>query len=102
MSTSRVKVRCPKCRTILQFDPGGRLERREVELRRREQELQQRDERLRVLEAEHVSTVRLIRNCLHPDRHPEQADRYTRALQAFNAMLEAPRSQSIFDDEIPF
>jgi len=84
------------------------LDQREAAVAARESELLRREEALRLRESEQQNDVRLIRGCLHPDRHPEQADRYNRALQAFNRLLEPPPAASgtegswDFDDNIPF
>jgi hypothetical protein len=100
-----IRVRCPHCRNTLQFT-SKKLDEREANVSAREAEVQRREDALRLREAEHANDVRLIRGCLHPDRHPEQADRYNRALQAFNRFLEQPTEASRvrfdFDDDIPF
>jgi hypothetical protein len=111
MSTARAQIRCPKCRTDVGFDMSRSryILRRESEFRVRETELQAREQRLRVRETEHEGDVRLIKNCLHPDKHPDQAERYTRAWQAFERLLaSATRPESVapaaadFSDDIPF
>jgi hypothetical protein len=96
---------CKKCRTPYQFDARNLkyVRQREVELQALEQSLRDREQRLSVREAEHESGVRLIKNCLHPDKHPEQIDRYTRALQAFEQLLASARKpDDMFDPDIPF
>lgn len=100
-----IRVTCPHCRQLLQFT-SKRLDQREAAVSSREAELRQREQALQLREAEHQNDVRLIRGCLHPDRHPDQADRYNRALQAFNRLIEraaeSTRVRFDFDDDIPF
>lgn len=101
-----VRITCPKCRTAIQFDARRSrfVQHRERELHALAQTLETREQLLRVREAEHANDVRLVRSCLHPDRHPEEAGRYTRAWQAFERMHVAaikPAAES-FDDDIPF
>lgn len=103
----RVKFACPKCRTVIQFDASKirYLQQRESELAWQEQNLREREQRLLVREAEHETDVRLIRSCLHPDRHPQQADRYTRAWQAFERLLASsakPADNPYINDDLPF
>jgi hypothetical protein len=111
MSTARARITCPHCRREVGFDMGRSryIQQRESEFRVRESALQEREQRLRVREAEHESDVRLIKNCLHPDKHPYQAERYTRAWQAFERLLaSATRPEPTspggtdFSDDIPF
>jgi len=101
-----VRITCPKCRTAIQFDARKSrfVQQRERELDALEKTLRTREQLLRVREAAYANDVRLVRSCLHPDRHPEEAGRYTRAWQAFerlhvSATKPAPEP---FDDEIPF
>src|SRR5882672_2507327 len=86
---SRVMFKCPKCQTDVRFDASKLryVRHRESELQAWEQRLRDLERRLAVRKAEHESDVRLIRGCLHPDKHPENADRYTRAWQAFERLL---------------
>jgi hypothetical protein len=62
------------------------------------------EQRLYVRKADHEKGVRLIRNCLHPDKHPEQAERCTRAWQAFERLLAPAKKPApeAWDDDIPF
>jgi hypothetical protein len=101
-----VRITCPKCRTAIQFDARKSrfVQQRERELDALAQTLRAREQLLRVREAEYASDVRLVRSCLHPDRHPEEAGRYTRAWQAFERLhvsATKPVPEPV-DDEIPF
>jgi uncharacterized protein (DUF3084 family) len=84
------------------------MRQREAELLARENQVREREQRLQVREAEHEADVRLIKSCLHPDKHPDQAERYTRAWQAFERLLASgakPAASSfddVFNDDIPF
>jgi len=84
------------------------IRHRETELLALENQLRQREQHLKMLEAEHEADVRLIKSCLHPDKHPQQAERYTRAWQAFERLLASgtkPTANSfddMFNDDIPF
>lgn len=102
-----IRVRCPHCKNTHTLNiTSKQLDEREAAAASWEAELRRREEALRLRESEHQNDVRLIRGCLHPDRHPEQADRYNRALQAFNRLLEQPveasRVRFDFDNDIPF
>lgn len=100
-----VRIRCPGCQRTFKFTiKSSALDQREAAVSQREAELAEREKALRVREAEHESDVRLIQSCLHPDRHPEQADRYTRAWQAFDRLLasSAKPADPYIDDELPF
>jgi len=103
---SRVVLKCPKCRTDIRFDARTLryVQQRESELTSWEQRLRDRESRLDLREAEHEKDVRLIRGCLHPDKHPEQVDRYARAWQAFDRLLTsaARARRDEFSDDIPF
>ena len=103
----RVRFQCSKCRTVTQFDARGLkyVQHRESELQAWEQRLRDLERRLSVRNAEIDSDVRLIRSCLHPDKHPEQADRYTKAWQALERLLASatkPEHVDAFDPDIPF
>jgi hypothetical protein len=97
-----VRITCPKCRTAIQFDARRSrfVQQRERELDALAQTLRAREQLLRVRDAAYANDVRLVRSCLHPDRHPEEGGRYTRAWQAFER-LRVPAPEP-FDDEIPF
>jgi hypothetical protein len=101
-----VRISCPKCRTAIQFDASQSrfVQQRERELHALSQTLKAREQLLSVREAEHANDVRLVRSCLHPDRHPEEADRYTRAWQAFERLHVSAIKPTLepFDDDIPF
>lgn len=71
---SPIRVRCPHCKKPLQFT-SKQLDERKANVSAREAEMQRREEALRLREAEHANDVRLIRGCLHPDRHPEPQPR---------------------------
>ena len=91
----------------MQFDARNLkyVRHREGELQAWEQRLRDLERRLNVRKAEHESDVRLIRSCLHPDKHAEQADRYTKAWQAFDRLLASaakPKPAEAFDDDVPF
>jgi hypothetical protein len=111
MSNARARIACPHCRHEVTFDMSRSryIQQRETEFRGRESQLQEREQRLRVREAEHESDVRLIKNCLHPDKHPDQSERYTRAWQALERLLASatkqdldPFSDTVFNDDLPF
>lgn len=101
-----IRVECPGCGRKTKYTiKSSALDQREAAVARREAELAQREQRLQVREAEHKHDVRLIKSCLHPDKHPEQAERYTRAWQAFERLLAPgakPAYSDDFDDDIPF
>ena|SRR5258708_39339101 len=104
---SRVIFKCPKCQTDVRFDARKLkyVQHRESELQAWEQRLRDLERRLGVRKTEHEADVRLIRSCLHPDKHLGQADRYTRAWQAFERLLASatkPEPADAFDDDIPF
>ena len=96
------RIRCPKCNTVAIYALTA-LERREAAVALRENQLREREQLLTVRESEHEKDVKLIRNCLHPDRHPDKAERYTKALLAFDRLLESSaQSASEFNDDMPF
>lgn len=80
------------------------IRHREAELFALENQLREREQHLKVREADHEADVRLVKSCLHPDKHPEQAERYTRAWQAFERILTsgAQPAADQFNDDIPF
>ena len=107
MSTARAKINCPHCHHDVSFDMSRShyIRQRAGEFRTRESQLHARERNLRVREDEHVADVRLIKSCLHPDKQPEQTDRYTKAWQAFERLLASatkPEPVDAFDDNIPF
>ena len=107
MSTARAKINCPHCRKDVAFDMSRSryIQERESEFRKRESHLLHREKRLHMREDEHTVDVRLIKSCLHPDKHPEHTDRYTKAWQAFERLLASarkPEAANAFDDDIPF
>lgn len=98
-------VRCPHCKNKHRLNVTSKqLDEREAAVSSREAELRRLEEALQARECEHQNDVRLIRGCLHPDRHPEDPERYNRAMQAFNRLLEQPVKTSAdgFTDDIPF
>jgi hypothetical protein len=103
---SHAIFKCPKCQTDVRFDARKLkyVQHRESELQAWEQRLRDLERRLGVRKTEHQGDVRLIRSCLHPDKHPEQAARYTRAWQAFERLLTSATKPNTdaFDDDIPF
>jgi hypothetical protein len=107
MSNARANIKCPHCRKDTAYDLSRTryIQQRESEFRTREGLLHQREKLLRVREDEHTTAVRLIKSCLHPDKHPEHTDRYTKAWQAFERLLASakkPEPVEAFDDDIPF
>lgn len=100
----RATVNCPHCHHDLAFDMSRSryIQQREGEFRARERQLDERERLLRVREDEHKADVRLIQNCLHPDKHPDQPERYTRAWHAFERLLVSAAKADEFDDNIPF
>jgi hypothetical protein len=108
MITARAKISCPHCLKDVGFDMSRShyIRHREAEFRTREGQLRVREKNLRVREDEHTADVRLIKSCLHPDKHPaDQSDRYTKAWQAFERLLASaakPEPVDAFDDNIPF
>jgi hypothetical protein len=103
---SHAFFKCPKCRTDVRFDASklSYVRHRESELEAWERRLRDLERRLVARKAEHEGDVRLIRSCLHPDKHPEQSDRYTKAWQAFERLLTSATKTApeAFDDDIPF
>lgn len=81
-----IRVLCPNCNGALHVT-SNELDQREASLSLREAELRRREEALRLREADRQEDVRLIRSCLHPDRHQDEFDRYNRALQAFHRLV---------------
>jgi hypothetical protein len=107
MGNARAKINCPNCHHDVGFDMSrsNYIRQREGEFQTRENQLRERERNLRVREDGHVADVRLIKSCLHPDKHPEQNDRYTKAWQAFERLLASaakPEPVAEFDDNIPF
>jgi hypothetical protein len=107
MSTARAKINCPYCHHDVAFDMSRSryIQQRESEFCARESQLYQREKHLRVREDEHTADVRLIKSCLHPDKHPGHTDRYTKAWQAFERLLSSaakPEPAGAFTDDIPF
>lgn len=107
MITARAKINCPHCRKDVGFDMSRShyIRHREAEFQTRESRLRTLERNLQVREDEHTANVRLIKSCLHPDKHPEQSDRYTKAWQAFERLLASarkPEPASEFTDDIPF
>jgi hypothetical protein len=107
MITARAKINCPHCRKDVEFDMSRShyIRQREAEFQTRESQLRVREKNLRIHEDEHTADVRLVKSCLHPDKHPEQSDRYTKAWQAFERLLASaakPEPVNAFDDNIPF
>jgi len=103
---SHAIFKCPKCKTDVRFDARKLryVQHRESELQAWEQRLRDAERRLSVRKTEHENDVRLIRSCLHPDKHPEHTDRYTKAWQAFERLLASATSPEpdAFDEDIPF
>jgi hypothetical protein len=66
--------------------------------------LRVREQKLHVREDEQQKDIRLIRSCLHPDKHPQESDRYAKAWQALDRLLTpvAKPDREDFDDNIPF
>jgi hypothetical protein len=106
MTAPHVNIKCPHCQRALRFDMRNStyLRRREAELQARESQVAEREKLLRVQESEHQHDVRVIKSALHPDRHPEESDRYTRAWQAFERLLASANTPNVpdFNDDIPF
>jgi hypothetical protein len=107
MRAARAKINCPHCRKDVAFDMSRSryIKERESEFRTRESQLHHRETHLRVREDKHTADVRLIKSCLHPDKHPGNADRYTKAWQAFERLLASatkPERTETFNDDIPF
>jgi hypothetical protein len=106
MSDARAKINCPHCRHDVPFDMSRSryIQQRESEFRIRESQLHEREKHLRLREDEHTADVRLIKSCLHPDKHAEHGDRYTKAWQAFERLLASARKPEpdAFDENIPF
>jgi hypothetical protein len=98
------RLQCPKCRTVTKFTVSE-LDRRETAIAEQEAALRQREELLSLREAEHQQDVRLIRSCLHPDKHGGDA-RYTKAWQAFDRLLDSSRqphpAANDWTEDIPF
>jgi hypothetical protein len=86
---SAATVNCPRCQQgfFIDISTSPYILQREAEFRVREAQLQEREKMLRLREIERVDEVRLIKSCLHPDKHPDQAERYTKAWQAFERPL---------------
>jgi hypothetical protein len=103
---SLARFKCPKCQSAIQIDARKLryVQQRETELQAWEQRLRGLEQRLDVRKADHESDVRRIRSCLHPDKHPEQAERYTRAWQALERLLTPATkpAREEWDDNIPF
>jgi hypothetical protein len=103
--TREYRLRCPKCRAIGTWKIDD-IDRREAAVVQLETDLREREQLLSVREAEYQNDVRLIRSCLHPDKHKDNTERYTKAWQAFDRLLESGRQpQPAVDrwtDEIPF
>ena len=97
-------LRCPKCRTVTKCTVSE-LDQREVAITQQEAALRLREQLLSVREAEHQHDVRLIRSCLHPDKHGGDA-RYTKAWQAFDRLLESSKQSPLapdgWTDDVPF
>jgi hypothetical protein len=106
VTTPYVNIKCPHCRHILRFDirKSAYLRGKEKELQSREFQLAGLEKSLRIREAEHERDVRVIKGALHPDRHPHDSERYTRAWQAFERLLASSKQTdpAHFDDDIPF
>jgi len=106
MITPHLNLKCSRCQNVMRFDARNSnwLRHREAELLALESRLREWEQRLTVREAEHEADVRLLKSCLHPDKHPEQAERYTRAWQAFERLLASGTkpADDPFDDDIPF
>jgi uncharacterized C2H2 Zn-finger protein len=110
MITPQLSLKCPRCQNVMRFDArkSNWIRHREAELLALENQLREREQHLTVREAEREADVRLVKSCLHPDKHPEQAERYTRAWQAFERLLASgtkPISNpldDVFNDDIPF
>jgi hypothetical protein len=103
---SHAIFKCPKCQTQVQIDARKLkyVQHREGELQAWERRLQGLERGLTVRKADHERDVRQIRSCLHPHKHPEQAERYTKAWQALERLL-APATRAApegWDDDIPF
>ena len=107
MVNACARIKCPRCRHEVSFDMGrsNYIQQREAEFRARENNLRERERILAVRETEHTTDVRLIKSCLHPDKHPDQTDLYTKAWQAFERLLASaakPEPVGEYDDNIPF
>jgi uncharacterized C2H2 Zn-finger protein len=106
MTTPHLQLKCPRCQNVMRFDArkSNYIRQREAELLAQENQLREREQHLQVREAEHEKDVRLVKSCLYPDRHADQADRYTRAWQAFERILAsgAKPDPDPFNDDIPF
>lgn len=103
MIAPHVTIKCPRCQGVLRFDMRSSryLREREGELQYRESQVAAREQALHVRESEHERDVRLIKSALHPDRHPDESERYTRAWQAFERLLASAQKAAV-DDDIPF
>jgi len=104
MTKNTYRLKCPKCRTVTKYT-FRELNQREAAIVEQEAALRRRENLLSVREDDHQHDVRLIRSCLHPDKHGGDA-RYTKAWQAFDRLLESSRRSAPaadgFTDDIPF